>query len=661
MIFRPSALVTLQIRFDTRPDSAAARALNARVRTPRGAERPDRARTTASGPLPSLDALDRAERALNAQRSSLPPEEYLELRQDLREQRERVLRGETTSAGEAPEALSAGPDDRVVLTGILSPSCEIQRNGLTTADTATIELDYADAPFDPRTIRSAAVELVVGVVGPDEYARGARGETRADGELRSVVPRQGEGGAAPGTTRFVGIVDSWRGTLDGDSDDRVILTCRDLTAMLLDTQLPRGASVDLTQPLDRGVADFLDLFPGLRGFTVVYGVDGEEPIVPADAMPTVRRTGGRRARRVPRAAEMSVWDYLSDLAVSLGLVATLEDYTIRFVRARTFFASRSTSRRMVYGRNLERLEYERKIGGVKTPTIEVRALDPVLGRTRWARHPVRGGQPTSGVYPDTPPRPSRAETLPPSSAGAEDKILTFPVSGFTDPVALERAAETIWQQIARQEVELQIETADVSSYGVDPLEADLLTLRAGDAVELLIASQDANDVRENLVTSGVLEGLSVAARARYLTRLGYNPDVAERLATLQEDANALTVYRVDEVSIRFSTDDGISVAISARNFLVVDEQTTPAADGASLSRRGLRGAEAPLRFGINDPATERMLEWAQEQTAQLQAESARITDARADGSMSEEEYQVRSDALVRQSRIVNNFLRGGGS
>lgn len=635
MIVRPSALVTLQLRFYDDADRSGAL-------EPPAASLPDRSSAARRDSATTLDDVDRAERALARRRAELSPGELEELRADLRQQRERILREQTAAEGDAPEALS-GPsgDPRVVLTGILPRACEVVRNGLVTADTAQIEITHADAPFDPRAIRSAAVEIVIGVVDAQDYAAGMDGSRRPDGSPLSVVGRIGEGPTPPGVTRFVGVVDTWDVSL-AEGDDTISIACRDLTALLLDEPVPRGATVDLTQPLDRGVRDFLELFPSLRGFTVTYGVDGETPIVPADALPAARRTGGRRARRVPRAADMKVWDYLSDLAVSLGLIATVEDYTIRFLRPRTFYASRSSARRMVYGRNLTSLDFSRKLAGVKTPTVEVRSFDPVLGRTRWSRFPTRDGDPRSGVFPTSPPRASRANSVQPSGAGAEDKILTFPISGFSDPTALEQAAESIWQQLGRQELEGSFETEDVASYEADPRAADLLGIRAGDAVELLVASQDATDAREQLATAGVLAGLSVTARARYLERLGYRPRVAEALARLQETAAQFATFRVDTATIRFSQDEGITIAVDFRNFLIVEEQraaVTPPSE-AARTRRG------PIPLGDFENAA-----------ARLQARAAELTAERAAGRISDEEYSRRADSLLRQSRNLTRQLR----
>jgi hypothetical protein len=632
VIFRPSALVTLQLRFYDE-----AEALDAPE-----AERPARTSAARRDTPTSLDDVDRAERELTRRRSELAPAEFEELRADLRSQRERMTRDATSAPGDAPEALSGPSDRRVVLTGILPDTCEIVRNGLVTADTASIEIAHADAPFDPRAIRSAAVEIVVGVVPALDYGAGMGGGTRPDGSLLSTVGRIGEGPPPAGVTRFVGVVDTWGASLSSASDS-ISISCRDLTALLLDEAMPRGRTVDLSVPLDRGVSEFLGTFPALRGFTVRYGVEGDTAIVPADALPAARRAGGGRARRVPRAAEMKVWDYLSDLAVSLGLVATVEDYEIRFLNPRTFYASRSVARRMVYGRNLEELTFDRKLAGVKVPTVEVRSFDPVLGRTRWARWPTRDGDPRSGVFPDSPPRAARATSAQPSGAGAEDKIQTFPISGFSDPTSLERAAESIWQQIGRQELEGSFSTDDVQSYESEA-EADLLALRAGDAVELLIASQDAVDVREQLATAGVLAGLSVAARTRYLERLGYRPSVAEALARLQETASQFSTFRVDTATISFSKDEGISIGVEFRNFLIVEDQRPPAASPpSSASRARMRGPIPLSDF--------------QSAAAQLQAEAAELTAERAAGRISEEEYARRSDSLLLQSRNLTRQLR----
>lgn len=638
MIFRPSALVTLQLRLYAGDEDAALE------------PEPDAlpARSSVAGDEDAaLEDVDRAERALAARRGALPPAEYEELRRDLRQQRASILRAQTAAEGDAPEALS-GPasDPRVVLTGILPSSVEIVRNGLTTADTATIELAHSDAPFDPRAIRSAAVEIVVGTVDAVAYAAGMSGATRDDGSALSVVGRIGEGEAPPGVTRFVGVVDTWAVSLA--DDDRITLTCRDLTSLLLDEPLPRGAGVDLTQPLDRGVRDFLEAFPALRGFTVAFGVDDEPAIVPADALPSSRRTGagGRRARRQPRAAEMKVWDYLSDLAVSLGLVATLEDYTIRFIRPRTFYASRARARRFVYGRNLASLDFERKLGGVKTPTVEVRSFDPVLGRTRWARYPTRDGAASSGVFPTSPPRPSRANNVQPSGAGQEDKIQTFPISGFSDPTSLEAAAESIWQQLARQELEGTFETEDVSSYESEE-PGDLLELRAGDAVELLVASQDAQDVREQLVSAGILAGLSVAARARYLERLGYRQSVARALAQIQETAAQFTTFRVDTATIRFGQDEGIAITVEFRNFLLVEEPR-PSDASASASATGRR-----RRGNGRAPSFEEL----EEEVAELLARTDALIQARASGEIGDDVFNDESDDLTRQGRSTRRAIR----
>lgn len=628
-LVRPAALVTLQVRFDDRRAEDDARVL--RPRSP--ADR-----------VSSLDDVDRAERALNLRRGELPPEEYAALRADLADQRARLTREATAAPGDPPEAIDGGSDDRVVLTGILPRSVDLQRNGLVTADQCTIELDYADAPFDPRTIRSAGVEVLLGLVSADDFAAGMRGETREDGSLRSFVERRLDAPAAPGSTRFVGVVDTWRGELDGVTDDRLTLTCRDLTALMLDTEMPRRAGVDLEVPIDRGIRDFLDGFPELRGFDVVFGVDGEEPIIPLDVFSPSRRSGSGRARRAA-AADMKVWDYLSDLAVQLGFIATLEDYTIRIVRPRTFYASRTAARRMIYGRNLEKLSFERKLAGVKVPTVEVRAFDASTGKTRWARHPVRSGQPSAGEYPASPPRPSRANAVPPGGTGVEDKIKTFTLTGITGLPALAQAAETLWQQIGRQELEGDFETRDSWSYEAPPEEADLLNLRAGDAVEILVASQDAADAREALVTAGILEGLSVEARARYLERLGYRSSLATRLAELQEATGNLTTFRVDEVNLRFSQDDGISLRVAFRNFLTIEE---PAPEEPATPPARARARRAPADAGASQ--IERDL-------ARLQRLAAELVGRRERGEISDEEYQRDAADLQRVTRQLTQQAR----
>ena len=166
------------------------------------------------------------------------------------------------------------------------------------ADTATITIAHRDAPFDPRAIRSASVEITLGTVSADDFARGARGERRDDGSLYSVVPRVPAGSPpAPGTTRFIGFVDDW--SVDRGDGDVVELQCRDLSSLLFDQKMPASLGIDQTLPIDEAIRGLLNEFPSMRGTNVEWTGEDEAPTL-SSALTRARtaRRGGtsRRAR-----------------------------------------------------------------------------------------------------------------------------------------------------------------------------------------------------------------------------------------------------------------------------------------------------------------------------------------------------------------------------
>ena len=94
---------------------------------------------------------------------------------------------------------------------------------------------------------------------------------------------------------------------------------------------------------------------------------------------------------------MTVWDHIVDTVVAVGYLPIIRGLEMYLIEPRTFYQSTSNAKKLVYGRNLKDLKYARKLGGIsKVPTIEVRSPDPEIGRTRWARAPVKHGQQASG-------------------------------------------------------------------------------------------------------------------------------------------------------------------------------------------------------------------------------------------------------------------------
>ena len=586
MIFRPSARVLLQMRTEEFTDTEP---LEQRLPSPtgEGVDSPARIPEPPQSPEQDVEAfaqdllLDNQRRlvALERRRDELPANEYTEQREQLRENRAQILQFATINDNEVrPESVNGNaPDDLTVTGGIQPISVQIERNGLATADTATVVLNYADAPFDPRIMRSAHIEAIIGVVPADDYEAGAeRGEIRPDESLLSTI-RSSHGGVSESATRFVGYVDSWDISYSED-DPTVTLECRDMSAPFRDIKLNTGESIDLSLPIDFAVQRFVNNISAyVRGTRVVYEGQGAPPI-PASSAPQRRGARrGRRRRRSRRGGEnMTLWDHITDTVRQLGLVPIVRDFDLVLAEPRTLFSTTGT-RRMIYGRNIQNLEFTRNLMGEKVPTIEVRSYDPEIMRTRWARWPVRRGERASGIFGrQNPPRALRANEIPPSGSNPEEKIRTILVSGIVDPTILERVARNSFEQIGRQEIEGNFRTMDASSFEVMPEQANLLKMRTGEPVELLIASADPsggeNEAQPNS-TIAQIQAFSRQQREDYFVSLGWDRVVARRFSALQEATAFQTVFRVQDVRIDWSVDDGLTIHTGFVNYVTVREDS----------------------------------------------------------------------------------------
>jgi len=171
-----------------------------------------------------------------------------------------------------PEQLRGQPGDGLSITIGSLPvlRVSIQRSSFRTGDKASFQLAYYDAPFDPRLMRSAGIELSIDVISAEEHDAGMHGMRRPDGSRYSVVED------APGVTRatrFLGFVSKW--DLEFNDDGPVVSgEAQDLMCILRVQPLPPDEEIDHDVPIEQGVKALLETFPALRGIKVVFGPPG---------------------------------------------------------------------------------------------------------------------------------------------------------------------------------------------------------------------------------------------------------------------------------------------------------------------------------------------------------------------------------------------------
>lgn len=584
---------------------------------------------TQSGARAAL-ASNRARRRLLEQgRGNLSPEARRRELSSLDQERAKLQRqiASRSDAQDLPNAVDeskGAQDDLTVIFATLPQSVEVERNSLKDANVAKVTLDFRDVPVDPRIIRACFVSIAMGSVEADEYEDGVvRGATREDGSLTSLVGRNpGQELDFNSTTRFTGFVDEWLVSY-GDEGDTVELKCRDVSGVMRDQKMfdpktGRPVRMDLNKPIAQGTQELLDTFPATRGIKVVFGTptDPDDPLavvepdfgpVPASVMPrTAKPRKGKQPKARKKTEEQSVWDQVLDVTGRLGLVPVLRSFTLYLLEPRVVFADLTRARRMIWGRNVSSLKFARKLGGVRSDTIEVRSPDPTIGRTRWARFPVLAGEPRSGILgkPGSPqPVTSRPNKVSPNGT-VQETVRTVSVRSVSDQETLERIAENAFNEIGRQEIEGSLETDDLDSYESER-EADLLALEPGEPVQVLVAQpgEVTNPTeapvadKPDSVTSNLqeLQTQSIARRVDFLVELGIARATAERLAVAQEKVALISTFRAHHVTLSWDVEDGLSIGVDFFNFVVVRDAPGDA-DGRSTAPVSL--TEAAGRAGV---------------------------------------------------------------
>lgn len=619
--YRPTSQARLQLRLDEGPNIDALKSALEREREPGKGTFGVTVPATEQGIADARDTNIANKVTLGQSKSVLSPTEFnkqsAQLDKDAKSLQLAQFGGQPNTV-DRPESLrEEDANDLNVLFAALPINCSIERTSVREPDTAEVTFDYRDIPVDPRSIRAGLVSLVIGSVSEEEYQRGivGREERTSDGMLVSIVERSADEELkfTGSSSRFVGFVDEWHVEL-GDDGDVVVLTMRDITALFIDQKMQDGITIDLSKPLDEGIRDFVNIFPSLRGTKVFFGTPEQfatqefDPVtppsapVPRDSLPDVALSrGGKKAKGQKKGdQEDNVWDHIVTTCAKLGFIAFVRGFVVYIVEPRNLFDQVANGRKMVFGRNIKQLEFDRKMAGVTTQTIEVRSPDPDIGRTRWARFPVLDNEPSSGILgdPDSPqPVVSRPQKVSPNGK-PDEQVMVVNVARVTDLQVLERIAENTFQEIGRQEIEGSFETDDLDSFKETAederafAEQDLLSLYPGDPVTLLYAPPDTSASgnqfqqtpkkgKEATSSAQELIAMTFARRRDYLAGLGMSRQAAERLAAVAEGIPLANSFRVGTMSMSFDVEEGISITCSFYNFITVRELGRP--DGAGVA------------------------------------------------------------------------------
>lgn len=397
----------------------------------------------------------------------------------------------------------------------------VTRRPHTHADTAEVEIDGTQLPFDPRSVRSLALTVHMG------QGRGLHDET-----WRTAATR-----------RFIGFVDTHDGQQD-DEDDVVRLKARDLSGPLRDAKpVPAAAVPYYTDTLASAMQRVLDAVPGGAGLRLVFPSPADAAIPLAGLVPGRHATGPVGLER-----DMTAWAVLEYVAGLCNRLLNVFLDELRVASPADSYASEAAPRAsLVYGQkeaNLLRLgstkKFQRNRRGIR-----------VVGWDPEARARLEADYPPDDQVPNrnrTAPAGTRRRGAPPAPPERD----VFSVGGVQSARALRDIAVGIWQERSRQELSV---TAD-TPYFTDPW----LDLRHGDRVRLQL-------------NRALASGLNLTApRAQQVAfvqrRLSVDRRTAEVLVSLAAHPEADLFY-VHEGTLEWNPEGDLGVKMELVNLIAL--------------------------------------------------------------------------------------------
>lgn len=475
--------------------------------------------------------------------------------------------------GGGPQDKTSSNDGRTWPIDLVPWAVSIERNGVRTADTCSLELKFADFPIDPRLVRSCAVQVYLGTLSEEQFRESttavlAEAWTDAQGRARNNL-------------RFEGWADDYRLECSEDGEPSVVvLECTDNTRLLIDQPAPPKLRVKGDAPIDRAVADYLAAFPQFAGLEVEYRPAGQPvPVLDKVLLPTSggKKTGapdGKEAAQSKGApvdgggGKQSVWDYLTDCCGMVGCVVRVEGVRIVIQLPRTLYAQgfqgraddtftgrvlpsgRTLRGRLLqYGQNLLSLQFAKKFARTVSSNVEVRCYSSRLKKTLIARHPKKA-ESNKKINP--------GET-------ADTNFTVYRVQGIEDEPTLRQIAQSVYESLGRGELEVTLATHDMASVGGDAVDPDLLDLQAGDMVNVEMPSAAGGPTPGGGQES---EEKAKAARAEArLIELGFSAGFAAAYATAAANLYYATNFYTRTCSLGWREDSGFEFNAQLVNYI----------------------------------------------------------------------------------------------
>lgn len=548
------------------------------------------------------------------------------------------------SAEAEPLILRIGAPNTSFVYARIPKTCSVELPGYRQASKFKMTLDFRDMPIDPRTVRAASVEIHLGTVTAEDFAKGYRLGNDPSKPLVSVLAPRSRISSVPnsGTLVMVATVDEWE--VDHTGDGSIVqMSGRDLRGILIDTPINAGVKgignqlledLDLDRPVNEVVAQILEFNPLFMDFVVVANpAEWKDGFIPKpnspDLIPRHRKGAKGNKSGKPGVTTTSgqdglkFWDLIVKVCYLVGAIPYMEGLRLLIRPSRSiydkitgeidpirnptpFIGGRPRAldqqsntainaplriRRLVYGRDLKTYNINRKFSGWRRPKY-VRAVgfDPSGGEKGTGKVIV-------GIWPDDIENINIPTKVAPGDLKALREALTIPVPDIVDADRLQEIARAVFEEVGRGELGGVCETSNLSSFGGGNADADLLRIRPGAAVEMLVDTHRLQDVSPYVSTLTDFERSSFSAQVDSLVKdLGDINLARVVVATARGQVSELQrFFRVQNVKFQWNVTSGVAISFDFQNYVTNRNQIEPAS--------GDTGPEVTVVSRTDAPAT----------------------------------------------------------
>ncbi len=444
---------------------------------------------------------------------------------------------------------------------VIARDVTVQINDYTKADTFNASIDYKSFPFDPRSIRALGVTIHM-----ENKTKTFVGDVNAPdfNSLNLIEPSEEN-------SVFTGFVDEESISFD-DSSRTVSFEGRDFTSLLIDAPFSLK-KIDLGRPLDQIIADLIGELETTANLEVDNRTGEELPNIGKFA-PDYHPLGKDRSAK----KKEKYWDVITDIVSRAGLIAYIELDKLVINTPRTLYADTQATQ-LVWGKNLTRLGFKRKLGRQKGINVVVRSANLQKKEVIEAKIPEEASLEwaTSLGIPRERQKVQKIDT----KGDVKDQdapFLTFNIANIGNKDQLTKIGEGIWEEIGRQQIEGSLETKEMCIEQYDPInqtvdEINTLKFRNGTPIRIEIAADDLEriagiEIKDKL--GEISREKTESARYQYLRQHCYSEDIAKALAKTLGKFE--TRFYTKSVEFRMSQQDGFTMSIDFINFIEVSNK-----------------------------------------------------------------------------------------